>query len=468
MARIVSFVVLLAILLVIVALFFRVMAGFLLPLFLAALLVVMFGPLHRSIVVRCQGRERLAAGLTTLAILIIVLAPMLGILGKAAVEAAELASGWNRQSTEERVDKLRSRLGLNLPPADVQLLLDELGLRLRGWADRAPAELPDPLELESAGDQVEALAALIAKSEEAKDAAFEPGENWQDSLAQFRVELDKLALLHEPARFDRQADEVLLAYARFEQDLLGGPIKAWLTRLVNPDQEHMAALRTRLQEFAGPLALGGAQFAGGFLAEFLIGLAVMIVSLYYFLADGPAMIAGIMRLSPLDDRYERQLLEEFTTVSRAVVVATLLSAVVQGVLAGFGYFFAGLDSVFLLTMLTMLFALIPFVGATAVWLPCALWLFLFEDRTTAAVALAVYGALVVSMADNVIKPLVLQGRSNMHPLLALLSVLGGVKAMGPIGIVVGPMVVAFLQPLLVMLQTELKSLGKTETGKAEG
>jgi predicted PurR-regulated permease PerM len=146
----------------------------------------------------------------------------------------------------------------------------------------------------------------------------------------------------------------------------------------------------------------------------------------------------------------------------------LLSAVVQGILAGFGYFFAGLDSVFLLTMLTMLFALIPFVGATAVWLPCALWLFLFEDRTAAAVALAVYGALVVSMADNVIKPLVLQGRSNMHPLLALLSVLGGVKAMGPIGIVVGPMVVAFLQPLLVMLQTELKTLGKAEAGKAEG
>ena len=80
--------------------------------------------------------------------------------------------------------------------------------------------------------------------------------------------------------------------------------------------------------------------------------------------------------------------------------------------------------------------------------------------STAAIVLAIYGAVVVSMADNLIKPLILQGQSNLHPLLALLSVLGGVKAMGPIGIVVGPMIVAFLQALLKMLQVELVAMGK--------
>ncbi len=155
----------------------------------------------------------------------------------------------------------------------------------------------------------------------------------------------------------------------------------------------------------------------------------------------------------------------YASVSRAVVVATLLSAVVQGILAGIAYFLVGLDSVFLLAILTMLFALIPFVGAAAVWLPCCLWLLLFGGRTTAAVLLALYGAGLVSMADNVIKPYVLQGRSNLHPLLALLSVLGGMQAMGPIGILVGPMVVAFVQPLLAMLQTELDALSASPRGK---
>jgi predicted PurR-regulated permease PerM len=79
------------------------------------------------------------------------------------------------------------------------------------------------------------------------------------------------------------------------------------------------------------------------------------------------------------------------------------------------------------------------------------------------VGLAVYGTLVVSMADNVVKPLVLRGGSKLHPLLALLSVLGGAQVLGPIGILVGPMVVAFLQTLLNILHRELMALETTTT-----
>ena len=78
--------------------------------------------------------------------------------------------------------------------------------------------------------------------------------------------------------------------------------------------------------------------------------------------------------------------------------------------------------------------------------------------------LAVYGAAVVSVIDNVIKPMVLHGRSNLHPLLALLSILGGVKALGPIGIFVGPMVVTFLYVLLVMMQKEIDVLTGDKPG----
>ena len=116
-----------------------------------------------------------------------------------------------------------------------------------------------------------------------------------------------------------------------------------------------------------------------------------------------------------------------------------------------------------MTVLTTFLALVPFVGAAAVWGSCALWLFFYEERTTAAIVLAIYGVGVVSLADNVIKPIVLHGQSNLHPLLALLSVIGGVGALGPIGIFVGPMVVAFLQALLNMLQIELKALGERST-----
>ena len=74
---------------------------------------------------------------------------------------------------------------------------------------------------------------------------------------------------------------------------------------------------------------------------------------------------------------------------------------------------------------------------------------------TKAGLLALYGFTIISMADNLIKPYVLQGQSKLHPLLALLSVLGGVQALGPIGILVGPMVIAFFQVLLTILQREI-------------
>ena len=103
-------------------------------------------------------------------------------------------------------------------------------------------------------------------------------------------------------------------------------------------------------------------------------------------------------------------------------------------------------------------AMVPIVGAAAVWGSASLYLLLFAKDTWTAAGLAAWGVLAVSSIDNVIKPMVLQGQSKLHPLLALLSVLGGVTALGPIGIFVGPIAVAFLQAALTMLAVEIDSL----------
>jgi predicted PurR-regulated permease PerM len=215
-----------------------------------------------------------------------------------------------------------------------------------------------------------------------------------------------------------------------------------------------AELKKLAEEWIGPIAAR----APVVIAKLIIGLIVMTVSLFYFLADGRRMLEAVMRLVPLDVRYQWQLLQEFEEVSRAVVSSTLLAAIVQAVLAGFGFSFAGLGNVFLLTLLTFFGALVPFVGAAAVWGAASLYLLFFVKNTWAAAGLALWGLCVVSTVDNVIKPIVLHGQSKLHPLLALLSVLGGVGALGPIGIFVGPIAVAFLQAALTMLQVELDSL----------
>ncbi len=471
MSRIVSLVALVVVVLVVGALSYKVMASFLLPMFLAVLLVVIFRPLHQWFLGRFRGRDRLAALATTASILIIVLLPTLLIFAHAADEAYHLATASDRDAVAQRLTALRQRFNLELPPTaaldqldQIQSTLEQLhvGSPLVPKPKQVPEELQTVDALEHQTKLLRAELGLDGPPPE-KDYLVQRREAQNESWLSLheRVEALRKAKPDSP-EFDAALTDVSASFDAFRETVLGAALTRWLRRQVNPDEEQRAALVAKVQEIAGPLVLGTGQFLG----SLLIGLGVMIISLYYFLADGPAMIRTLMRLSPLDDRYEEQLLTEFATVSRAVVVATLLSAFAQGLLASIGYFFAGFESVFLLTVLTMFLAMIPFVGAAGVWGGCALWLFFFEERIGAAIALAIYGAAVVSMIDNLIKPLVLHGQSSLHPLLALLSVLGGVKALGPIGIFVGPMGVAFLQALLNMLHTELTSINDAGKGAA--
>jgi predicted PurR-regulated permease PerM len=337
MARVISLVILTVLVLLFGVLFFQVMAGFFVPLFLAVLLAVLFRPVHAWIVARSRGHSRIAALITTIVVLLIIFIPVLLLTLRAATEAYTLV--------------------------------------------RDPERFP--VNRETIGRGVDWF-----------------NEQFGTSLTVEQIRTTAVA----------EARELLV-----------------------------------------PVAEGTPGFVGGL----LLGLAVMAVALYYFLADGPQILAAIGDMLPLESGHQRRLIDEFAAISRAVALATILSALSQAVLAGIGYYFAGLGSVLLLTMLTFLGGMIPFVGATIVWLPACLWLYFVQGETVAAVVLAVWCALVVSMVDNLIKPLVLHGQSNLHPLFALLSVLGGVQALGAIGIFVGPMAVVFLQAGLKMLNAEL-------------
>lgn len=347
MSRIVSLVVLVAVLLVIGALFFHVMIGFLLPLFLAVLLAIMFGPLHRRFQARFKGHNQMAAGLTTSAVMLILLVLLASVLLPAISQGIGLYQGG--------------------------------------------------------------------------------------------VDIDVTMLAQAASRFTAK---------------LG---------LEVPADEIAGMIKQRIERWLAPVVLSTTQYLG----EAVIGLGIMVIALYYFLADGPAMIRTLMRLSPLEDKYEEQLIDQFVNIARAMVLATVLSALVQGILCGIGLYFAGVGMVFLLTALSMLLAMVPFVGTAAVWVPACLWLYFHEERLVAALFLAVWSLTVVSLADNVIKPMVLHGRAQLHPLLALLSVLGGLQAMGPIGIFIGPMVVVFLQTLLNILHSELAAMDRGSS-KASG
>jgi hypothetical protein len=352
----------------------------------------------------------------------------------------------------DKLKDLRRYYGLEIPqPTDVyriQALLDHW--REQQWKGDAAEYSPE---------RVDNLLARVERLETYLDS---------HKYAGGRPELDELrkslGQLRDAKPETVEGDEALAQadadFRIFKREFLGGSLRAWVKEWANPTDEQLKSLRTSIMGRAGsPLVSLGSDTLS-IVARFVFGIVIMVTALFFFLAEGNRMIDAIVRLSPLEEKYLRELIDEFERISRAVVAATLLAAVAQGVLAGVGFYCAGLESVALLVILTTVLAMVPFAGAAAVWIPVCGYLYFYEGHTTTAIVLAIYSAGIVSTADNFIKPLVLHGQSNLHPLLALLSVLGGVTSLGPIGIMVGPMVVVFLQTLLKILQRELLSMDR--------
>ncbi|MEM7453078.1 MAG: AI-2E family transporter [Planctomycetota bacterium] len=485
MSRTVSFVILLAVITLLSLVFFRILASFLVPMFLAALLVVIFRPFHQWVLSKLGSREKIAAGVTTAGILLAVLIPFSILTLLAIGEGTEMVRNFKPATISQKLEDMRKGLGLDFPVASevraIDLELDAMS-ESRGINDLASHQ--------EAWYRIQELSRLIGRrmelstdpqpladdgdtEDDQTEAAATTLDPWQDFLNYSRAsyELDyETAELPDTTAEDQEQrldklnqyhgllDDTRQKFVEAKHQLAGGRFWMPLKLLANPDDEQVAEYSSGAFDYLREKVVSLGSKTGAFLISLGIGGMIMIISLYFFLLDGPKMMESLHGLFPMDDAHERELVQEFNNVSRAVVLATLLSALAQGILAGIGFYVCGLDAVFLLTLLTFGLAMVPFIGAAAVWVPCAIYLYVFEGNLTAAIGLAVYGAVVVSMVDNLIKPYVLHGQSNLHPLVALLSVLGGVTALGPIGILVGPMVVVFLQTLLKILQREMKMM----------
>ena len=166
-----------------------------------------------------------------------------------------------------------------------------------------------------------------------------------------------------------------------------------------------------------------------------------VFSMFFLLRDGPrllrearAILEGI--LGPRVHDY----LDAIGATTQAVVYALILGAVAQGTVAGIGYFFAGVEAPVLMGALTVLIALIPF-GAPLVWGSLALWL-LVTGKLGPGIFLLVWGLLVVSWVDNLVRPMVISNATRMPFLLVVFGVLGGVLAFGLVGLFIGPVLLA--------------------------
>ncbi|MCP5463471.1 MAG: AI-2E family transporter [Deltaproteobacteria bacterium] len=177
--------------------------------------------------------------------------------------------------------------------------------------------------------------------------------------------------------------------------------------------------------------------------NFIFAFFVMIAGIYFLFLEGESLTKVFLDVSPLRETHERRLIKKLRDTINASIYGYIVTGLVQGFVAAVIFALIGLDAFVLLGTLTFFMSMVPIVGSAGVWGPVAVWLFLQGQSWEAAVVF-VSGAGGISMMDNFLKPILIEGQIKIHPLLIFFSLFGGIQLFGPLGILFGPVISALL------------------------
>jgi predicted PurR-regulated permease PerM len=227
-------------------------------------------------------------------------------------------------------------------------------------------------------------------------------------------------------------------------DYLGGfgvDVEAWVQRL--------STSAVAVSQFVASSALGFGQDVLRVTALFFL----MLYILFFFLRDGNRLVAMLIRVVPLEDARERQLLAKFAEVSLATIKGTLVVGIVQGAIGAVLFWALGIPApVFWGTLMTM-FSVLPAVGPGLIWLPAAVILLAMGHIVKGIIVIAA-GVLVIGLVDNVLRPILVGRDTQMPDYLVLLATLGGIGVFGVSGFVIGPVIAAFFLVVWEMFAQE--------------
>lgn len=208
----------------------------------------------------------------------------------------------------------------------------------------------------------------------------------------------------------------------------------------------------------------GAIFAGT--ASTIFSFFIAIIGAFYLFRDGPQFTRSLVKISPLPDTEDQLILKRLATAVRSVATGTVLIALIQGTLTALGLWLFGFERFVLWGVIAAFGALIPSVGTSVVLIPAIVYL-IVTGQYMFAIGLSVWGALAVGLIDNLLGPYLIGRGNNLHPYVVLLSVLGGVSIFGPIGFVVGPVVVSLFLVLLELYATLIAPQSPPANGKTK-
>jgi len=186
--------------------------------------------------------------------------------------------------------------------------------------------------------------------------------------------------------------------------------------------------------------ISGATLAVKETTSFVISLILIIMAMFFFFVDGKNILHKLMYLSPLPNKYDKEIFKKFRTVSYTTLISTFVTAAAQGVIGAIGFAIVGFP-VFLAGILVALLSLIPYIGSMILYVPVGLFYLIIGDIWQ-GVFILLWGSLVIGNADNIIRTYMIKGKAEVNPVFVLFSILGGLAVFGFWGIIIGPLIVA--------------------------
>ena len=214
----------------------------------------------------------------------------------------------------------------------------------------------------------------------------------------------------------------------------------WLHELF-PDPEKLAhSIDGIIKSLGNFLIHGLSDFSSG-TASFVLSLFIFLFTLYYFLLYGKSYLERALYYLPLDNHEETILLSRFTRVAIATIKGTFLIGLIQGSLGAIGMALAGVHNVFFWGLMMTILSVIPAVGPAIIWLPASIWL-MMQGNLPQGIGLMLYGGVIVSNIDNLLRPKLVGKDAQMPDLMILFGTLGGLALFGISGIIIGPIIAA--------------------------
>ncbi|MCR4334225.1 MAG: AI-2E family transporter [Patescibacteria group bacterium] len=195
------------------------------------------------------------------------------------------------------------------------------------------------------------------------------------------------------------------------------------------------------------------------IVQAMLSVFIFLVTLYYLFKDGHKLKRVVVTLSPLQDIHDETIFNKLSLAINSVIRGNLVVALVQGTLTAIGFAIFGIPNAVLWGSIATITALIPGIGTALVLLPAILYLY-FSGATLSAGGLLLWGMTAVGLVDNFLGPKLIERGMRLHPFLILLSILGGIGFFGPLGFLLGPLVLSLLFAFLEIYFTIRKNISE--------